>query len=72
MVFKDIPEIGIKQGQPIELVSTPTLNGGVVPSSPTVTQKPQGCGCEAGAGGLATGAWLGLGVLALLRRKRRS
>jgi MYXO-CTERM domain-containing protein len=59
LVKQDVPEIGVKQGQPL-------------PGGASFTGKPQGCGCNTNdAGGVAGGALLaGLGMLVLRRRRR--
>ncbi len=58
VVAQDIPEIGVKAGQPL-------------PGGAGFTTKPQGCGCQ-GGGSEATGglALLGLGLLVRRRRRR--
>jgi MYXO-CTERM domain-containing protein len=69
MIFKDIPEIDVKTGVAIALPPQSNLPS-PFPNSGQVQQKPQGCGCDAGAGGLAGAGLAGL-VLFGLRRRRR-
>ncbi|MBX3160311.1 MAG: DUF2330 domain-containing protein [Deltaproteobacteria bacterium] len=58
LVKQDVPEIGLKQGQPL-------------PGGAAFTGKPQGCGCQSGGAGGAAGGALFAGVLALVLRRRR-
>jgi MYXO-CTERM domain-containing protein len=59
LVAQDVPELAVVAGKPM-------------PKGAGFTGKPQGCGCAAGGAAAATGgAVLGLGVLALITRRRR-
>jgi len=70
MIFKDIPEINVQTGVAIPL-PPPSKLPSPFPSTGQVQQKPQGCGCDAGEGGVAGGLTLGGLVLLGLRRRRR-
>jgi hypothetical protein len=60
LVAQDVPEIGVKAGQPL-------------PGGAGFQSKPQGCGCAAGGlGDVAGGALLaGLSIIIARRRRRR-
>ncbi len=71
VVKRDLPEIGVKMGVPIELAPPTPISGTPIPNSGVVQTKPQGCGCNSGASGFAGGAGLAGLVLFGLRRRRR-
>jgi len=71
VVQRDLPEINVKMGVPIALSPASNLSGSPILANGTVQRKPQGCGCDAGAGGFAGGAGLAGVVLFGLRRRRR-
>ena len=71
LVEKDIPEIGVKVGVPIELSPPSKISGSPIPSTGQVQSKGQGCACDSGnAGGFAGGATL-LGLVLFGMRRRR-